>query len=71
VAELGREVPLLDNTHRSAGFVVLKAPDIPSALVELGCLSNASEERQLRDGRYQQKLAESLVRSVNDYFAKI
>lgn len=71
VAELGREVPLLDNTHRSAGFVVLKAPDIPSALVELGCLSNAAEERELRSGRYQQKLADSLARSVNDYFARI
>lgn len=68
VSELGREVPLLDNTHRSAGFVVLKAPDIPSALVELGCLSNAYEERELRETKYQQKLAESLARSVNDYF---
>jgi N-acetylmuramoyl-L-alanine amidase len=68
VSELGRDVLLLDNTHRSAGFVVLKAPDIPSALVELGCLSNAAEERELRETKYQQRLAESLARSVNDYF---
>lgn len=68
VSELGREVLLMDNTHRSAGFVVLKAPDIPSALVELGCLSNAYEERELNQVKYQQKLAHSLARSVTDYF---
>jgi N-acetylmuramoyl-L-alanine amidase len=71
VSELGRHVTLMDNTHRSAGFVVLKAPDIPSALVELGCLSNAYEERELRDTKYQQKLADSLARSVNDYFERV
>jgi N-acetylmuramoyl-L-alanine amidase len=71
VSELGRHVELLDNTHRSAGFVVLKAPDIPSALVELGCLSNASEERELRQSRYQQKLAASLARSITDYFERV
>jgi N-acetylmuramoyl-L-alanine amidase len=68
VSELGREVPLLNHSHRSAGFVVLKAPDIPSALVELGCLSNREEERLLQQPAYQRKLATGLVRSVNDYF---
>src|SRR5262249_58943085 len=68
VAELGRGVRLLNNSHRSAGFVVLKAPDIPSALVELGCLSNRDEEKMLRVATYQKKLATSILRSVNDYF---
>ena len=68
VAELGRDVRLLNNSHRSAGFVVLKAPDIPSALVELGCLSNRDEEKLLRVATYQKKLATSILRSVNDYF---
>ena len=68
VSELGHEVRLLNNSHRSAGFVVLKAPDIPSALVELGCLSNKDEDAQLQQGSYQRKLATGLVRSVNDYF---
>lgn len=68
VHELGRSVTLLNNTHRSAGFAVLKAPDIPSALVELGCLSNKTEDRLLQQAAYQRKLATSLVRSVNDYF---
>jgi N-acetylmuramoyl-L-alanine amidase len=68
VVELGREVRLLNNTHRSAGFAVLKAPDIPSALIELGCLSNKDEDRLLQQASYQRKLATGLVRSVNDYF---
>ncbi len=68
VVELGQEVRLLNNSHRSAGFAVLKAPDIPSALVELGCLSNKDEEHSLRTPSYRVKLASSLARSVDDYF---
>ena len=47
VSEVGREVPLLPKPHRAADFAVLTAPDIPSALVEIGCLSNPDEERLL------------------------
>jgi N-acetylmuramoyl-L-alanine amidase len=68
VVELGRHVRLLNHTHRSEAFAVLKAPDIPSALVETGCLSNAEEERQLRNGNYRQMVAGALVASVNAYF---
>jgi N-acetylmuramoyl-L-alanine amidase len=68
VSELGRDVRLLNNTHRSAGFAVLKAPDIPSALVELGCLSNKEEDRLLQQTSYQRRLAAGLARSINDYF---
>jgi N-acetylmuramoyl-L-alanine amidase len=68
VSELGHDVRLLNNSHRSAGFAVLKAPDIPSALVELGALSNREEERSLRTPAYRQKVAVTLVRSINDYF---
>jgi N-acetylmuramoyl-L-alanine amidase len=59
---------MLTNSHRSAGFAVLKAPDIPSALVEIGCLSNRDEERLLQRAAYQRKVASGLVRSINDYF---
>jgi N-acetylmuramoyl-L-alanine amidase len=69
VDQLAREVVLLDHPQRSADFVVLTAPDIPSALIELGCLSNPQEERLLRQRGYQQKLARGLVRSVEAYFA--
>jgi N-acetylmuramoyl-L-alanine amidase len=71
VGSLGREVPLLANSHRSAGFAVLKAPDIPSALVELGCLSNREEERLLHTRSYQKRLAVLLTRSVADYFDQV
>ena len=47
---------------------MLKAPDIPSALIELGALSNRDEERSLRTPSYREKVATSLVGSVNDYF---
>lgn len=68
VDELGRETQLLNNTHRFAGFAVLKAPDIPSILVELGYLSHGEEERALRRPEYRAKLASALTRSVDRYF---
>jgi N-acetylmuramoyl-L-alanine amidase len=71
VGELGREVPMLANSHRSAGFAVLKAPDIPSALVELGCLSNRDEERLLHTRSHQKRLAALLARSISDYFDQV
>jgi len=69
VDQLGREVVLLERPQRAADFAVLTAPDIPSALVELGCLSNPAEERLLRQRSYQQKLARGLVRAVETFFA--
>jgi len=69
VAELGRAVPLLEKPHREAGFAVLTAPDMPSALVELGCLSNPDDERLLRQPGYQQRLARGLMQAIDDYFA--
>ena len=69
VTELGRAVPLLEKPHRSAAFVVLTAPDIPSALVELGCVSNPLDERLLQQPRYRRRLARGLLRAIDDYFA--
>jgi N-acetylmuramoyl-L-alanine amidase len=69
VAALGREVALLENPQRSAGFVVLTAPDIPSVLIELGCLSNPVEVRLLQQAAYRERLARGLARAVETYFA--
>jgi N-acetylmuramoyl-L-alanine amidase len=69
VEELGRSVPLLETPHRAAGFAVLTAPDIPSVLVELGCLSNPGDERLLSQRAHQQLLARGLARAIDDYFA--
>ena len=69
VAQLGREAVLLERPRRSADFAVLTAPDIPSALVELGFLSNPAEQRLLQQRAYQQRLARGLVRAVETFFA--
>ena len=71
VKELGREVKILRNTHRFAGFAVLKAPDVPSVLLELGFLSNRFEEKALRNKAYRAKLGAALIRAVDQYFARI
>lgn len=68
VDEVGREVTLLGNTHRFAGFAVLKAPDVPAVLIETGYLSNEVEERALRQPEYRTKLAKGIARAVDHFF---
>jgi N-acetylmuramoyl-L-alanine amidase len=70
VEELGGEVPLLPNTHRQAGFVVLKAPEIPSVLVEMGFLSHRGDEEALRRPEHRAKLARALSRAVTGWLAR-
>lgn len=65
---LGEEIPLITNAHREAGFAVLKAPDVPSALVELGYLSSADDAALLSNDRYQDLLAELLAAAILQYF---
>jgi N-acetylmuramoyl-L-alanine amidase len=71
VKELARKTKLLRNTHRFAGFVVLKAPDVPSVLIELGFLSNRRDEKALTRKPYRAKLGRAIVESVNNYFTRI
>ena len=59
---------LLDRTHRFAGFRVLKAPDVPSVLIELGFLTNRSDEQQLLTVSWRRKVAGALVKSVDGFF---
>lgn len=68
VTDLGHEVKLLNNSHRFAGFAVLKAPDVPSVLVELGYLSNPKEEQLLKTEAFRAKLATALARAAESYF---
>lgn len=68
VNEMRKIVKIQNNTHRFAGFAVLKAPDIPSVLVELGYLSNYTEEKYLRDASYRKKLGAAITRAVTTYF---
>jgi len=71
VKRLRKKTRILRNTHRFAGFAVLKAPDIPSILLELGFLSNKTDERQLRSKSHREKLAVAIVEAMNDYFVRI
>lgn len=68
VAALEPVVVLLENPQRSANFAVLTAPDVPSVLVELGCLSNPVEERLLQQSVYQGRLARGLTQAIETYF---
>jgi len=68
--EIGEINTLHKNDVEQAGFAVLKAPDIPSILVETAFISNPEEERRLNDDAYQDKLAEAIVTGVRNYFAK-
>ncbi|AZO55061.1 MULTISPECIES: N-acetylmuramoyl-L-alanine amidase [unclassified Mesorhizobium] len=64
VGQLSTSVGLINNPQRSAGFKVLKAPDVPSVLVELGYLSNAKDEAQLLDTEWRGKAAQSITNAV-------
>lgn len=63
-------VKVINHTHRFAGFVVLTSPDMASALVELGYLSNKAEEEKLKLPSYRKKIVTSLVQAVDNYFKK-
>ncbi|MBR3661727.1 MAG: N-acetylmuramoyl-L-alanine amidase [Alphaproteobacteria bacterium] len=68
VKEMAKCVKLVKNTHRFAGFAVLKAPDIPSSLLEMGYLSNRTEEANLRKPAYRLKLANAAANAIDQYF---
>lgn len=70
VSELSPTVGMINNPHRSAGFRVLKAPDVPSVLVELGYLSNAKDEEQLRSAEWREKAATSIAKAIEAFVAQ-
>lgn len=67
---LGKVGPLHRRRVESAGFVVLKSPDIPSILVETDFISNPREERKLNSPRYQEKLARAIMKGIRAYFVR-
>ncbi|PHK96007.1 cell wall hydrolase [Pseudoroseomonas rhizosphaerae] len=70
VDALGRSVPLLPNTHRQASFAVLKAPDVPSVLVEMGFLSDRRDEAALNRAAHRALLARSMTRAIHGWLAQ-
>ncbi len=67
------EIGEINELHRErveqAGFAVLKAPDIPSILVETAFLTNPDEERKLKDEKYQDVMAQAILLGIRKYFA--
>jgi N-acetylmuramoyl-L-alanine amidase len=70
LSEIGDINRLHGRDVEQAGFAVLKAPDIPSILVETAFISNPEEERRLNDPTFQSKLADSIVSGIKRYLAK-
>ncbi len=60
--------PVVRNTHRSAGFFVLLAPDVPAVLLEMGFLTNAVDESALTSAPHQVEIADAVVASIEGYF---
>jgi N-acetylmuramoyl-L-alanine amidase len=69
VTELHHDTPLLTNPSRHAGFVVLKAADIPSVLVEMGFMSNRADEAALRRPDHRAHVAAAMKRAIDTYFS--
>jgi N-acetylmuramoyl-L-alanine amidase len=73
-AHMLREIGSFQRLHKprveQASFAVLKAPDIPSVLVETAFISNPEEEQKLRDPQHQERLADAISKAIQRYFAK-
>ncbi|MCE3262976.1 MAG: hypothetical protein K0R43_2055 [Pseudoduganella sp.] len=70
LGEIGGINKLHKGSVEQAGFAVLKAPDIPSILIETAFISNPEEEARLLDNDYQNKIADAIVKGIRRYFAK-
>lgn len=70
LGQIGKVGKLHKGRVEQAGFAVLKAPDIPSVLVETGFISNPTEESHLTDPAYREELADALMRGIQAYFAR-
>ncbi len=72
--EILGQIKTVNRVHKKkvqqAGFAVLKAPNIPSVLLETAFISNPREEKNLRSASHQQKVAKAITRGVNKYFAR-
>ncbi|MGE5098061.1 MAG: N-acetylmuramoyl-L-alanine amidase [Betaproteobacteria bacterium] len=70
LTELGDINELHKRSVEQAGFAVLKAPDVPSILVETAFISNPKEERRLQDSAYQEKIASAILSGLRKYLAQ-
>ena len=68
IKNLGKATRMFKIPHQEAGFKVLEAPDVPSALLELGYLTNPEDEKLMVSKAWQDKTAASMVEAIDDYF---
>ena len=71
VPELKRRLAMRSNSHRYAGFQVLRAPDVPSTLMEIGYLSNREDARRLNSKQGQEGIAVAVAAAIEQYFASV
>lgn len=70
ITSMDPKIPLITNPHRFAGFRVLKGPDVPSVLVEIGFLTNGRDEQKILSREYRDKIARSVVGGIDAYFGR-
>jgi N-acetylmuramoyl-L-alanine amidase len=68
VAHIDGHSPLLRRSHRDAGFMVLLAPEVPAVLLEMGFVTNTSDEAMLRDPAERAQLMDAVADTIDDYF---
>ncbi|AQX23829.1 N-acetylmuramoyl-L-alanine amidase [Bartonella sp. 114] len=66
---LKSKINLINNPHRYADFLVLKASDIPSILIEIGYLSNKEDEKLLNDSQWREKMVIAIANSIRQFAA--
>lgn len=71
IGEMSNEIEMIKNPHRSAGFQVLTAPDVPSVLLELGYLSNPKDEELMRDPKWRDRAAGRIAAAIRQYKRKL
>jgi N-acetylmuramoyl-L-alanine amidase len=64
-----RGIKLTNDPRKEASFIVLEAPDVPSALIELGYLSTSAEEELMKSAEWQEKATDAMIRAIDGYFA--
>ncbi|PCI08220.1 MAG: N-acetylmuramoyl-L-alanine amidase, partial [Gammaproteobacteria bacterium] len=73
-SEIINQIKTINRVHKKkvqqAGFAVLKAPNIPSVLLETAFISNPREEKNLRSSSHQKKIAKAITRGISKYFAR-
>lgn len=70
LSHVSDRVPLLEHSHRDAGFMVLLAPDVPAVLLEMGFITNPDDEARLKSQGQRQKFMNAVGDAIDDYFER-